>query len=102
MAEEALARLRVECVEATQQLQNEIRLAAEAAELQQRQLDDLESRLTALTVAADAAAAARGRTEQELARMRATLTWRLRSHLVRIRSLRLALTWSRRLKRVLL
>jgi hypothetical protein len=100
-AEEALARLRVECAEATHQLQKEIRVAAQAVEVQQRQLEHIEGRLTELTVAAEAAAAARQRTEQELGRMRATLTWRLRNALLRIGALRLAVTWGRRVKRLL-
>lgn len=98
--EEALARLRVEWAEATQGFQKEIRMAAEAVEVQQRQLEHLERRLTELTAAAEASAAARRRTEQELARMRATLTWRLRDHLLSWGAVRLGVKWSRGLKRI--
>ena len=98
---DALARLRGEWAEATQRLQKEIRVAADAVEVQQRQIEDLERRLAELTAAAEASAAARRRTEQELARMRATLTWRLRNHLVGRGAVRLGLRWSRGLKRVL-
>jgi hypothetical protein len=99
--DEALVRLRVEWVEATQRLQQEIGIAANAVEVQQRQLEHLERRLTELTAAAEATAAARRRTEQELARMRATFTWRLRNHLLGRGAVRLGVRWGRGLKRVL-
>lgn len=100
-AEETLARLRVECVEVAQQLQTEILTAAREVEHQQRRLEDLEGRLTEVGVAAEAAAAARERAEQELARMRATLTWRLRDSLLRFGAVRLAVKGSRRVMRLL-
>jgi uncharacterized protein YhaN len=95
-SDEALARLRVECGEATQRLGAEINKVGDALQDHHRQIEHLEGRLAALSAAADEAALAR----QELARTRATLTWRLRDRLVGFDPLRRAVSFGRRLKRL--
>ena len=95
-SEEALAQLRVECSGATQGLGAEIRKVGEALEGHQRHIEHLEHRLAELTTAADDAAAVR----QELARTRATVTWRLRERLVAFDALRWTVSTGRRLKQL--
>jgi predicted nucleic acid-binding Zn-ribbon protein len=98
-ADETLSRWQVECAAATQQLQAEIGAIAETAQIQQRQLEQLEDRLAEVTSSAEIAVAAQRRAEEELARIQATLTWRLRGRLLRLGALCSALAWSRRVRR---
>jgi GalNAc5-diNAcBac-PP-undecaprenol beta-1,3-glucosyltransferase len=97
-AEGALSQLHVECGATIQQLGSDIRQAIAAAQAQQRQVERLETRLTDLAASAEAAAMAGRQVEQELARTRATLTWRVRDRLVGFDAVQRAVRFSRRVR----
>lgn len=93
--EEALASLRAEYGQMIQQLQAEIRAVGATVERHRRHIEHLEGALASLSSAVDGAVVARREAEEELARMRATLTWRLRGRLLRVRVARSAVRLAR-------